>query len=136
MVSHRCLIEQYFVKKRPTTCFCYRFRESNHWYYATVTNCFCASTLNKKNIVYRRCAFVIESSLLCIQIQFRIRRIIWKKKPNRLYTLTKGQCSKRWTILSVLAVHRPFYISICISTLPTQHTTFMYIYIQYTMHSN
>ena len=27
-------------------------------------------------------------------------------------------------ILSVLAIHRPFYISICISTLPTQHTTF------------
>ena len=24
--------------------------------------------------------------------------------------------------VSVLAVHRPFYISICISTLPTQHT--------------
>ena len=29
--------------------------------------------------------------------------------------------------LSVLAVHRPFYISICISTLPTQHTTFILI---------
>ena len=28
-------------------------------------------------------------------------------------------------ILSVLAVHRPFYISICISTLPTQYTTFI-----------
>ena len=27
---------------------------------------------------------------------------------------TKGQCSKRQTILSALAVHRPFYISICI----------------------
>ena len=31
------------------------------------------------------------------------------------------------TILSVLAVHRPFYISICISTLPTQNTTFISI---------
>ena len=40
------------------------------------------------------------------------------------FSLTKGQCSKRQTILSVLAVHRPVYISICISTLPTQHTTF------------
>ena len=30
-------------------------------------------------------------------------------------------------ILSVLAVHRPFYILICISTLPTQHTTFILI---------
>ena len=32
----------------------------------------------------------------------------------------------------VFAVHRPFYISICISTLPTQHTTFIpciYIYM-------
>ena len=28
-------------------------------------------------------------------------------------------------ILSILAVHRPFYISICIATLPTQHTTFI-----------
>ena len=28
------------------------------------------------------------------------------------------------TLLSILAVHQPFYISICISTLPTQHTTF------------
>ena len=25
----------------------------------------------------------------------------------------------------VLAVYRPFYISICISTLPTQHTSFI-----------
>ena len=38
---------------------------------------------------------------------------------------------QRWTLLSVLAVHQPFYISICISTLLTQHTTFIYndIYI-------
>ena len=28
------------------------------------------------------------------------------------FFLTKGQCSKRQTILSVLAVHRPFYILI------------------------
>ena len=44
------------------------------------------------------------------------------------FSLTKaGQCSKRQTILSVSAVHQPFYISfsICISTLPTQHTTFI-----------
>ena len=27
-------------------------------------------------------------------------------------------------VVSALVVHRPFYISICISTLPTQHTTF------------
>ena len=34
--------------------------------------------------------------------------------PSLLYKFTrgKGQCSKRQTILSVLAVHRPFYISI------------------------
>ena len=30
------------------------------------------------------------------------------------------------TILSVLAVHRPFYILICVSTLPTRHTTYIY----------
>ena len=45
------------------------------------------------------------------------------------FSLTKGQCSKRQTILSVLAVHRSFYISICISTLPTQNTTFICIFI-------
>ena len=33
----------------------------------------------------------------------------------------EGPMLERPTILSVLAVHRPFYISICISTLPTQH---------------
>ena len=35
------------------------------------------------------------------------------------------------------SIHRPFYISICISTLPTQHTIFIYnyiyIYIYYTV---
>ena len=31
--------------------------------------------------------------------------------------------------LSVSAVHRPFHISICISTLPTQHTTFISIFV-------
>ena len=36
-------------------------------------------------------------------------------------------CLSLISILSVLAVHRPFYISICISTLPTQHTTFIKI---------
>ena len=30
-----------------------------------------------------------------------------------------------YTVLSLLAVHRPFYISICISTMPMQHTTFI-----------
>ena len=29
------------------------------------------------------------------------------------------------TLESVSAVHQPFYILICISTLPTQHTTFI-----------
>ena len=33
------------------------------------------------------------------------------------------------TLLFVLAVHRPFYISICISILPTQHTTFICMYV-------
>ena len=42
-------------------------------------------------------------------------------------SLTKGRRSKRQNILSVLTVHQPFYISICISTLPTQHTTFILI---------
>ena len=29
-------------------------------------------------------------------------------------------------VLFVLAIHQPFYMSICISTLPTQHTMFIY----------
>ena len=33
--------------------------------------------------------------------------------------------SKRQTLLSVLAVHQRFHISICISTLSTQHITFI-----------
>ena len=33
---------------------------------------------------------------------------------------------------SISAVHQPFNISICISTLPTQHTTFIYIFVQNT----
>ena len=44
------------------------------------------------------------------------------RKP--CFSLTKGQRSKRQTLF-VSAVHQPFYISICISTLPTQHTTFI-----------
>ena len=48
--------------------------------------------------------------------------------PSSGLSLTKGQCSKHQTILSVLAVHRPFYILICISTLPTQHTMFIYLH--------
>ena len=40
------------------------------------------------------------------------------------FCLTTGLRSKRQTLLSILAVHQPFYISICISTLPAQHTTF------------
>ena len=33
---------------------------------------------------------------------------------------------KTTTILSISAVHQPFYISICISTLLMQHTTFIF----------
>ena len=33
------------------------------------------------------------------------------------------------TIISVSAVHQPFYISICISTLPTQHTKSMSMHV-------
>ena len=49
------------------------------------------------------------------------------------FSLTKGQCLKRQNILSVLAVHRPFYISIlsplCLrSTLRLIQYTCMYIY--------
>ena len=38
--------------------------------------------------------------------------------------MNSKEAKEAYTLLSVLAVHRPFYISICISTLPTQHTTF------------
>ena len=40
------------------------------------------------------------------------------------FSLTKGQCSKHQTILSVLAVHRPFYISICMPDNIRFYTTY------------
>ena len=51
-------------------------------------------------------------------------RALAPSSEKSCFSLTKGQHSKRYTILSVLAVHQPFYTSICISTLPTQRTTF------------
>ena len=41
--------------------------------------------------------------------------------------LAKKQKKSQWNLthFSVKKVHQPFYISICISTLPTQHTTFI-----------
>ena len=46
--------------------------------------------------------------------------------PNQnQLNILKGQRSKRYTLLSISAAHQPFHISICISTLPTQHTTFL-----------
>ena len=40
-----------------------------------------------------------------------------------LFLSDEGPALETLDLLSVLAAHRPFYISICISTLPTQHTT-------------
>ena len=39
--------------------------------------------------------------------------------------IVKSNVLMVWTLLSISAVHQPFYISISISTLPTQHTTFI-----------
>ena len=50
----------------------------------------------------------VQCHILCLLTKIE-KCISW------FFSLTKGQCSKRQTILSVLAVHRPFYISICIS---------------------
>ena len=36
-----------------------------------------------------------------------------------------------YTIRFGCQVHQPFYISICISTLPMQHTTLIYKHVQY-----
>ena len=41
----------------------------------------------------------------------------------------------RLYLLSVSAVHQPFYISICIWTLPTQHTTFISLYTSCTLYN-
>ena len=35
------------------------------------------------------------------------------------------RAGERETLLSISAVHQPFYISICIWTLPMQHTMFI-----------
>ena len=42
-----------------------------------------------------------------------------------LFLSDEGPMLESWTILFILAVHRPFYISICISTLPTQDTSLL-----------
>ena len=49
-------------------------------------------------------------------LAFSLFFFLWR----RAYTLETFASTK----LSVSAVHQPFYISICIWTLPTQHTTF------------
>ena len=45
----------------------------------------------------------IKRLVYCQYGQYSLKRAV--------FSLRKGQCSKRYTILSVLAVHRPFYIS-------------------------
>ena len=47
-----------------------------------------------------------------------------KVECRPVIALTKGLRSKHYSLLSVSAV-QPFYISICISRLTTQHTTFI-----------
>ena len=68
-----------------------------------------------------------------------------KFMENRLTMAYKSKYKKvgilpiRQYTLSVLAVYRPFYISICISTLPTQHTSFItmaYFYISKAIQMN
>ena len=84
---------------------------------------------NSKWLTY----FCILLCIYCFSHLIGLRSVTWLSLLYKFtcflfifcFSLTKGQCSKCWTILSVLAVHRPFYISICISTLPMQHTSFM-----------
>ena len=52
------------------------------------------------------------------------------------FSLTKGRRSRRWTLLSISAVHQLFYISICIWTLPTADTTFIKLKLGFVMRSN
>ena len=99
------------------------------------------------------CIFKLENNTLLAILKLLLKRVIYQTTNRNMkwlvncqygsivqsnvssigpssdrscFSLTKGQCSKRQTVLSALAVHQPFYISICISTLPTQHTTFIY----------
>ena len=65
---------------------------------------------------------------ICCAAYFYIHKPKQPELTPSGHLVTKDQCSKRQTILSVLAVHRPFYISICISCLPKQHTTFISIF--------
>ena len=73
-----------------------------------------------------------------IIVNSRIRQGSWNVRERRLCQLQieiyKGWCTtntdsivQRLERSSVLSVHQPFYISTSISTLPTQHTTFLSI---------
>ena len=74
----------------------------------------------------------VEKKLLTLTISGKFTRSL-----SLLFSLSST--STLLSILSVLAVQRPFYISICISTLPTQHTTFIIllsVYHHYNCHHN
>ena len=50
------------------------------------------------------------------------------ERPNEGLLSDEGQTLETLDYTTVLAVYQPFYISICISTLPTQHTCHTHVY--------
>ena len=114
------------------TCICYLYmlNTETEWYMLFRSRGPKDRGISKQHISGPRLRCInrnIKRSLYCQYGLYSLtfRALALRQREKRFFSLTKGQCSKRLTILSVLAVHRPFYISICISTLPTQHTTYI-----------
>ena len=78
------------------------------------------SIYNKRVVVLRQSRVTnrnIKWSLYCQYGQYSLtfRALALRQRHKKhFFSVTKGQCSKRYTILSVLVVHLPLYISISI----------------------
>ena len=63
-----------------------------------------------------------------LNLQPLIAIIAFRKETAKQNTVLYISKYKKVGVLPIRIVHRPFYISICISTLPMQHTT---VHIKY-----
>ena len=98
--------------------------------------------LLSKALLTKRCFLLISGE--ATHLYFIELKVSWKweiiacwadgfyslRETSSCFSLTKGLRARNIRIyypywIRILAVHKPFYISICILTLPTQHTTFI-----------
>ena len=92
--------------------------------------------LHKNRFIYLNCPMAVMCSIRKYQtkvlkkprsdiLPYNDQAVQVNKRFCYLCSFSVSLSDARNVRLYVLAVHRPFYISICISTLPTQHTTFI-----------